>query len=227
MNSDQRGCLLAVLSALGRFLTPNRPANEGEDVVDAELGGELPYRIRDDFLSPTETQFYIALVSAVGERAIICPKVRLGDILYTTDRGQFWKHTNRVNQKHVDFLLCHPKTVTPWIAIELDDASHRREEQQERDQFKDDAFKAAGLPLVRVKARRNYSAGDLSEILRRLEVAPARPTPFASLIGDAVPTCPTCGTPMVERTATRGGNIGKRFYGCPNYPRCRETVSNA
>ncbi len=33
--------------------------------------------------------------------------------------------------------------------------------------------------------------------------------------------CPTCGGKLILRTATRGSYIGKRFYGCSNYPKCR------
>ncbi|MBI1371535.1 MAG: hypothetical protein GC159_02055 [Phycisphaera sp.] len=29
---------------------------------------------------------------------------------------------------------------------------------------------------------------------------------------------------MVLRTATKGQNAGGRFWGCPNYPKCREIV---
>ena len=33
--------------------------------------------------------------------------------------------------------------------------------------------------------------------------------------------CPTCGAPMVIRTAQRGARSGERFLGCSTYPRCR------
>jgi hypothetical protein len=36
----------------------------------------------------------------------------------------------------------------------------------------------------------------------------------------AAPSCPTCGTAMVER---RRRSDGARFWGCSNYPRCRGT----
>jgi hypothetical protein len=29
---------------------------------------------------------------------------------------------------------------------------------------------------------------------------------------------------MILRTTSRGPNAGKQFYGCPNYPSCRETL---
>ena len=33
--------------------------------------------------------------------------------------------------------------------------------------------------------------------------------------------CPKCNGDLILRTATRGANAGKRFYGCSNYPKCR------
>jgi hypothetical protein len=37
------------------------------------------------------------------------------------------------------------------------------------------------------------------------------------------PCCPRCHIPMVLRTARRGGRTGTMFYGCANFPRCRQT----
>lgn len=36
-------------------------------------------------------------------------------------------------------------------------------------------------------------------------------------------TCPTCGKPMLRRTARRGPRAGKPFWGCAGYPDCRES----
>lgn len=33
--------------------------------------------------------------------------------------------------------------------------------------------------------------------------------------------CPACGSPMVVRTGRRGGRVGKQFWGCSRYPKCR------
>ena len=33
-------------------------------------------------------------------------------------------------------------------------------------------------------------------------------------------TCPTCGAPMVVRTAQRGSRSGEQYLGCSAYPRC-------
>lgn len=35
--------------------------------------------------------------------------------------------------------------------------------------------------------------------------------------------CPSCGNKLILRTAKKGVNIGKNFYGCSNFPKCRYT----
>ena len=35
------------------------------------------------------------------------------------------------------------------------------------------------------------------------------------------PICPRCGSLLVLRTAKKGENVGKSFYGCSSYPKCR------
>ncbi|MCR5167068.1 MAG: topoisomerase DNA-binding C4 zinc finger domain-containing protein [Oscillospiraceae bacterium] len=37
------------------------------------------------------------------------------------------------------------------------------------------------------------------------------------------PSCPKCGKPLVLRTAKKGENAGKQFYGCSGFPKCRYT----
>jgi len=34
------------------------------------------------------------------------------------------------------------------------------------------------------------------------------------------PSCPDCGTPMVQKTARNGKNAGSQFWACPTYPKC-------
>lgn len=39
------------------------------------------------------------------------------------------------------------------------------------------------------------------------------------------PICPHCKIKMVKRTAKKGSNTGNEFYGCPNYPACKQTIN--
>jgi hypothetical protein len=194
---------------------------------------DFPYHVRDDFLSPAEQNFYLVLKSAVGDWALICPKVSLGDLFYakSSDPGEYCTYTNKVDRKHIDFLLCDPRTVKPMLGIELDDRSHQRADRQERDQFVEEVFTAAKLPLARVPVQRNYNAAELRASLRQRvgdEAAPTAPPmpvaipPAGTVLAEAAtPKCPKCGSEMVLRTAKTGANQGERFWGCPNYPRCR------
>jgi ssDNA-binding Zn-finger/Zn-ribbon topoisomerase 1 len=51
------------------------------------------------------------------------------------------------------------------------------------------------------------------------------PEPTRTSPPEAAPSCPRCGSPMVQRTAKKGPNAGSRFWGCPGYPRCQGTRS--
>ncbi|MFN0128802.1 MAG: topoisomerase DNA-binding C4 zinc finger domain-containing protein [Verrucomicrobiales bacterium] len=43
---------------------------------------------------------------------------------------------------------------------------------------------------------------------------------------DRIPPYPQCGKPMVVRTAKKGWNEGKQFWGCSGYPDCKGTLEN-
>ena len=40
-------------------------------------------------------------------------------------------------------------------------------------------------------------------------------------VGDKNRMCKMCGGKMVLRTAKKGANIGKQFWGCERFPECR------
>jgi restriction system protein len=73
---------------------------------------------------------------------------------------------------------------------------------------------------------------DVSTPLERPPTTPPAPTaPKPAPVGEstprqpaAAPTCPTCGKPMVRRTARRGAQAGKAFWGCSGFPKCRTTM---
>jgi hypothetical protein len=191
------------------------------------LTDALPYRQRDDFLSPAEVSLYQVLVSALGARATICPKVNLADIVFVARPHENQAYRNKIDRKHVDFLICDSKTMRPQCAIELDDSSHSRPARQQRDSFVDEVFKAAGLPLLRVRAQAAYrSAGLLLLVEPHLKGSSAaeQTRHVTAAPSTGLPTCPKCGVPMVKRVAKKGPSSGQAFYGCPNYPRCREVA---
>lgn len=54
---------------------------------------------------------------------------------------------------------------------------------------------------------------------------PPTQEPQAADSADNTPVCPKCNAPMILRTATKGERIGKKFWGCSNYPKCRTIVN--
>jgi hypothetical protein len=191
---------------------------------------EYPYFIRDDFLSKAEQSFYLVLKSVVADKTILCTKVSLGDLFYvkSSDSSKFRTYTNKIDRKHVDFLLCDPNTVRPIVGIELDDKSHQRNDRQARDEFVEGVFEAAHLPLVRVPVKQAYSTAELSALLASyLGKAQSIPSIVEVLEEkkDIGPRCPKCGGEMVLRTAKTGANQGGRFWGCKGYPNCRGILS--
>ena len=59
---------------------------------------------------------------------------------------------NRISQLSLDFLILNPDT-SIVAAVELDDATHGRENRRQADARKDHALKSAGVPLIRWSAK--------------------------------------------------------------------------
>jgi very-short-patch-repair endonuclease len=241
-HNEKQGCLAAILHVLGLRPKPAEPE-------------VLPYRLRDDFLSPAELNFYRVLQTAVGDWAVICPKVSLDDLFYAKsgDHRLNVAYQNKIARKHVDFLLCDSQSIRPLLGVELDDLSHRRATRQERDRLVEQVFAVAGLPLQRVPVRVSYNIRELAATLRqRAGVKQVQETlqessevslqtdavGVADKLGDATPPlaaseeapplCPRCGQPMVLRVVRKEGpRKGQRFWGCQDYPRCRGTRAYA
>jgi len=212
---EPQGCLAALLQLFGIRVQPAEVARADDT---------LPYRLTQGFLSAAELSFYKVLVQILPTDTVVADKPRLGDILFVP-RGSpgRWGLQNKVQSKHVDFLLCSAQAMTPLLVIELDDRSHERADRIERDHFVDRAFAAAGIDVLHVKVRTSYVLEDIrSQVHAALEKKEA-PSVVAASKG-STPDCPNCRTPMIQRTASKGPQKGNQFWGCENYPNCRATV---
>ena len=188
---------------------------------------EYPYHLVDEFMSPAEHNFFFNLKSVVGDSTHIFSKVKLSDLFYakTGDYGKNRSYTNRIDRKHVDFLLCDSKTLKPLLGIELDDKSHQRADRQERDDFVNNVFQVAKLPLIHVSVQRGYSQTELKAKLSAYLLATEVQAVPSELMENSSRRCPTCGSEMILRTAKRGDNQGGKFWGCSKYPQCRGILS--
>jgi hypothetical protein len=220
--NENLGCLGQLL--LGWFAPRSTDnSNNVDEIPSAE--DAYPYLLRDDFLTPAERSLYGVMNGILQGKAIICPKVRLGDLFFVTrDASSNQASRNRIERKHVDFVLCDPATMKPLAAVELDDKSHEAQHRKERDHFVDGVFEAAGLPLIRITAKRQYNVAEIGAQLT--QALTPKPPPLREIKAET-PTCPKCRTPMIRRTASKGSQKGNDFWGCKNYPNCRQRLPTA
>lgn len=125
---------------------------------------KYPYQKKKYLLTINERNFYEVLSEVAQEHnKLLFTKVRLEDLLLTP--GSYRErqiYRNKVKSKHIDFVLCDKETVSPILAIELDDSTHNEEKAQERDEFKNRALANAGLPILRIKVKSFYNPQELS-----------------------------------------------------------------
>jgi hypothetical protein len=231
--------LAALIVALIILRMPKRPSAP----VD------FPYRSKAFLLSPAERSFLGVLdqvLSNTGYR--VFAKVRLPDVVEVDNglqRSAWQSAFNSISRKHVDFVVCRSDEMAIVGAIELDDESHEKSKRRDRDIVVDNILKAAGIPLLRVKAATGYAPNDIrnhlaskmnlsitDEISAQLGEPIATPgngnqisaEPVAASSEtqqDVEPTCPKCGSPLLARIAKKGKYQGQKFWGCSQFPDCK------
>ena len=156
--SERRGCLPFVLRFIAAML--------GEDDGRKQGLQGFPFHRKGHLLSKAERSFLGVLDEAAPSDVRVLLKVRVADVLGVNKGEEKWRsHFNRLSAKHFDFVLADRDTLRPLMALELDDKSHDRPDRRTRDSFLDEACKAAGLPLIRVKAAASYRLADVRERL--------------------------------------------------------------
>lgn len=105
--------------------------------------------IKSPLLTKREwSQYHILKEIADSRELIICPKVRLLDLVVPRPGIRNYRGLKtRVMSKHVDFVICSPDMEVQAI-IELDDTSHLRPDRIKRDQFVDSVLMGAGYRVI-------------------------------------------------------------------------------
>jgi len=185
----------------------------------------LPFRLRNQFLSFTELALLSVLREMAEGRYVICPKVALNDIFYIQRPNENVHFYNKIFRKHVDFLLCEPDTMKPVFGVDLVKPI-AKDETRSSDQYMEDLFLSAGLPLIHVPSGENYK---LSDLVHLFQLAVMKVKEAENLreddSSDSSPSCPKCGLTMVLRIHRSGSQVGKRYYGCMNSPTCSGEVA--
>ena len=133
------------------------------DYIDT---AKSPFLITNSLLTKAEMNFYKILKDVVdNDKQIICPKVRMIDVLWTKTYRVENKMTfiNKVNRKHFDFVICDKETLKPLMAIELDDKSHEEEARKERDEFVDALFTDLKFKVIHIPVQYMYNTNEIKE----------------------------------------------------------------
>src|SRR3990170_5054608 len=115
----------------------------------------LPYRLREPFMSGPELSLYRVLVELVEDRYVIFPKVGLNDIFFIQRPNENVHFFNKIFRKHVDFLLCDPKSFATSFGVEIVKPV-TKDSTRESDKFMDELFIDAGIPLVHIPSSEKY-----------------------------------------------------------------------
>ena len=102
------------------------PAKKKEEPVKEEYR----YAVKDSFMSAPERELYARLLRLVGGDFAIFPQVALVSLIDKVNFGSYRNELFRI----VDFALCDRFSLKPVLIIELNDASHKREERKRRDE---------------------------------------------------------------------------------------------
>jgi hypothetical protein len=161
-----------VLIVLGLLVLQSVKGSRNKETLSGK-SDDLPYVLKRYLMSKAERSFFGVLEQATdSSKYYIFPQVSLSNLV-TVEKGtgSYQAFHNKVDRKSVDFALFERSTISPVLAIELDDSSHDREDRQERDAFVDQVLAKAGLPLLHVRAQADYDTKQLaaliSEAMRR------------------------------------------------------------
>lgn len=113
----------------------------------SDPGGEVwPFYAKKP-LSQPEQVLYSRLIQALPEH-IILAQVQLSQLLGVKKGNNYRAWLNRINRMSADFVVCS-KDSSIVAVIELDDATHEREDRKAADAKKERALASAGVRVVR------------------------------------------------------------------------------
>jgi len=193
---------------------------------------EYPYRKLETLFSPAERSFLGVLNQVIDENAQVFGKVRVADVITPRkgmSRSKWQKAFNKISGKHFDFLLCNKDDLSVLCAVELNDSSHQSKKRKERDAFLEGVCQSANVPLVQITAKSTYKINEIQALIvsHLPGISISKATSSSSLQIEEVPlgekTCPKCSSKMVRKVAKKGKNVGKQFWACSAFPKCRYT----
>jgi len=214
----------------------------------ASTKNEHLYKKNDALFTPAERSFLGVLGQATSDKIKIFGKVRVADVISPAkgmNRSEWQKAFNKISAKHFDFVLCDKDDLSILCVIELNDSSHQKKNRTERDAFLVNACKSADVKLIQIPAQASYNIVELrnfisefldtnqTEIISTIEKKQHSEAEERSIEKEAqkgngveliINCCSKCGSKMIRKKAAKGKNIGKEFWACSSFPKCRHIV---
>lgn len=145
-----------------KFSNNRQNNNYSQEQNDKE---QYAYIAKTHIMSNAELSFYHCMKSMLSSEHAIFTKVRMEDIINADKEAEnSYGLRGRIKSRHIDFVICDAQTGKIQRAIELNDQSHNRRDQQERDKFVKQAFETAGIKLLTMKCQKSYSREDIEKL---------------------------------------------------------------
>ncbi|MCK4982204.1 MAG: DUF2726 domain-containing protein [Victivallaceae bacterium] len=126
-----------------------------------------PFETTNYIMSNAELNFYHSIKKVLTNEHAIFTKVRMEDIIQVKKQNKNkFALRNKIKSRHIDFVICDTKTGKIQRAIELNDSSHNQQDRIERDLFVQKAFKSAGIKLLIMKNKKNYTRKDIEMLFQ-------------------------------------------------------------
>lgn len=125
---------------------------------------EYRYKTKDSLMTEPEQELYDRLVRLCSRAYCVFPQVALASVVDKVTYGSYRNELFRV----VDFVLCDKRNMRPVLVIELNDASHKRDERRLRDEKVKCILSRAGLPLLMLSFDEAFDERTLKKKLNAL-----------------------------------------------------------
>lgn len=138
-----------------------------QDVSPEEKWGDIQFENAKKtglLMTYYERRFFAMLRKTLSRKYYVCPKVRVLDVLICNNEN-FKKGGHQLGRWHVDFVVMGVYDSKIKFCIEYDDDTHDQPGRNARDRHLDFVMDKAGVKLLRVKHKADYTVAEIKDLL--------------------------------------------------------------
>ena len=129
-----------------------------------KLADGVHYAKKKSIMSAAELEFFELLKRTVDLRKFdVLPQIALAAVIDKVSGGAFRNELFRI----ADFLIVTRRNYAPVTLVELNDASHKKDERRLRDEKVNAICSSAGLPVVTIDIQDAFNADYVKKALSR------------------------------------------------------------